>query len=483
MAGVANRAAYLSLARLANYGLMLLSPIILARVFSVEEFGRYREFLLYAALLQSVAQFAIYDSLLYFIPTHPENPWRIIRQTTALTFCTSCVVSAALVIFDLASGGAVVGPYLWQLVLFIMLAVNFDFWEMYWLANHRSGAMFAYSAGRLVGRVLVVTVVATITRDVSATIWSLLALEAVRLTAAVVAFVKLDRSRDEPVLDEPWRAQLRFCLPSGAATLIASVNRQFASLFVAKSLGAVALAHFALGRFPEPVIQVVRNSLSIVLLPEMVRRGKENPEMQLSLWQRATVMNTLLLLPVVVLVIRYADPIVVTLFGHDYSAAAPLMQIFMFSILRECFDFAPPLRAMNQVSPLVYSNLAALVAGAIALVVLVPLFGVAGAMAAAVLASYVDAVWLARSVASRIGMATTRLIPWSSVGRTILAAVVAASVIVSPIWTDTLGIAGIVFAGGTYMGAYALLLKLLRVPEAEMLFASVRRSVAGGSKA
>jgi O-antigen/teichoic acid export membrane protein len=227
----------------------------------------------------------------------------------------------------------------------------------------------------------------------------------------------------------------------------------------------------------------VRNSLSIVLLPEMVRRGKENPEMQLSLWQRATVMNTLLLLPVVVLVIRYADPIVVTLFGSDYSAAAPLMQIFMFSILRECFDFAPPLRAMNQVSPLVYSNLAALVAGAIALVVLVPLFGVAGAMAAAVLASYVDAVWLARSVASRIGMATTRLIPWSSVGRTILAAVVAASVIVSPIWTDTLGIAGIVFAGGTYMGAYALLLKLLRVPEAEMLFASVRRSVAGGSKA
>ena len=48
MAPLAHRAAYLSLARLANYGLMLVSPIVLARVLTVEDFGHYREFLLYA---------------------------------------------------------------------------------------------------------------------------------------------------------------------------------------------------------------------------------------------------------------------------------------------------------------------------------------------------------------------------------------------------------------------------------------------------
>jgi O-antigen/teichoic acid export membrane protein len=170
---------------------------------------------------------------------------------------------------------------------------------------------------------------------------------------------------------------------------------------------------------------------------------------------------------------------VTTVFGRDYAAAAPLMQIFMFSILRECFDFAPALRAMNQVSPLVYSNLAALIGGAIAMVLLVPPFGLNGAMAAAVLATYVDAIWQARSVANRLGMTTSELIPWGSIGRTALAATLSCIVVISPIWTDTLGFAGVVFAGATYMVIYVVLLKLLRVPEAEMLFASVRRTVAG----
>jgi uncharacterized membrane protein len=117
------------------------------------------------------------------------------------------------------------------------------------------------------------------------------------------------------------------------------------------------------------------------------------------------------------------------------------------------------------------------------MVVLVPLFGVNGAMAAAVLSTYIDAVWQARSVANHLGKTTRELIPWASISRTALAAIGACVVVVSSIWTDTFGFAGVVFAGATYMVVYVVLLKLLRVPEAEMLFASVWRTVAGGSKA
>ena len=117
------------------------------------------------------------------------------------------------------------------------------------------------------------------------------------------------------------------------------------------------------------------------------------------------------------------------------------------------------------------------------MLVLVPPFGVNGAMAAAVLATYVDAIWQARSVANRLSMTTAELIPWRSVGRTVLAAILATAVVITPLWTDTFGFAGVIFAGATYMVAYTVLLKLLRVPEAELLFASVRRTVAGGSKA
>ena len=57
MAGLAKQTVVLSAARLANYGLMLISPMILVRLLSVEQFGQYRQFILYASFLQLVGAF------------------------------------------------------------------------------------------------------------------------------------------------------------------------------------------------------------------------------------------------------------------------------------------------------------------------------------------------------------------------------------------------------------------------------------------
>jgi len=70
MSGLGNRTAILTLSRLASYGLQLISPIFLVRLLTVADFGRYREFLLYAAILQAFAQFSINDSLLYCVPAN-----------------------------------------------------------------------------------------------------------------------------------------------------------------------------------------------------------------------------------------------------------------------------------------------------------------------------------------------------------------------------------------------------------------------------
>jgi hypothetical protein len=47
MLRVAQQAALLSIARMASFGLMIISPLVLVRFLTVTDFGRYREFLLY----------------------------------------------------------------------------------------------------------------------------------------------------------------------------------------------------------------------------------------------------------------------------------------------------------------------------------------------------------------------------------------------------------------------------------------------------
>src|SRR5580700_6750211 len=274
MSGLGNRTAILTLARLASYGLQLISPIFLVRLLTVEDFGRYREFLLYAAILQAFAQFSINDSLLYCVPANPHSPWRLARQTALLTLCSSVLVVLVLVALDGSSGGRLVNGYVVPLAAYTLFSVNLDFWEYFWLANGRAQPVFFYSAGRLAVRVLVVVVTASLTHDFHAVIWALVALEGARLVAAGIAMLVVDRSRREPPLREPWRDQLRFCIPSGTASLLAMLNRNVSNVIVARLLGAAALAQYAIGRFGEPVVTTVRNSISAVILPEMVRKDR-----------------------------------------------------------------------------------------------------------------------------------------------------------------------------------------------------------------
>ena len=476
MSALGNRTAILTLSRLASFGLMLISPIFLVRVLTVVDFGRYREFLLYGAILQSFAQFSINDSLLYCVPANPDSPWRLARQTALLTLCSSLLVVLVLAALDTASGGQVVHGYFIPLAAYTLFSVNMDFWEYFWLARGHAKPVFFYSAGRLTLRVVVVVIVAAVTHDFHAIIWSLVALEAARFLVAGVAMLVFDRSRHEPVLREPWRDQLRFCIPSGTASLLAMLNRNVSNVIVARLLGAAALAQYAIGRFGEPVVTTVRNSISAVILPEMVRkeRGGKGP---LGLWQKATVVNAIMLLPIVVLVARYAEPLVTLVFGSNYASAALVMQLYMLVVVRECFDFAPALRAVNRTRPLVESNVAGFVTCSVAMLLLIPLAGLAGAMLAFVIASYVDVTWLGWRTRQAYGVTVAELIPWRSIARTALAAAVAALLIANSVWTDVFGRAGIGLAGLVYLAAYAGLLQVLRIPEAIVLQAWGKRVV------
>ena len=476
MAGVGNRAAILTLSRLANYGLMLISPVILVRLLTVAQFGYYREFLLYASVLQTIAIFSINDSLLYCIPAHPASRWRTVRQTAVLIALSSLITVVALAVLDRGTGGRVVGPLLLPICLYTFLSSNLDFWDFYWVATDRTGLIFAYTSLRLGIRVAVVLVAAALTHDVATIIWALIVLEGVRVLGTLVVMVAADRGAAEPPLPDPWREQLQFCLPSGAASVLSTLNRSLGGLAVARVLGAVALAQYTIARYGEPIVVTLRNSVSSVVLPEMVRRDRESSRGDsLALWKQATVTNTILLFPVVVIVVHFARPLVTIVFGRSYAPAALVLQIYMLAVVRECFDFAPALRAINCTRPLVGGNVASIIACGALLAALIPVGGVAGAMAAVVLATLVEAVWLGRATLHSYGVGLRGLLPWGSTGKVAAAALIAAAVLVPSVWGEIRGLGGIALGSAAYLAAFALLLLALRVPEAYALLAWARR--------
>jgi O-antigen/teichoic acid export membrane protein len=475
MPGIARLAVILSISRIANIGLMIISPVILVRFLTVGDFGRYREFLLYATILQSVATFAIPDSQLYFIPAHPASTWRVVRETNFLTAVVSTLVIGGFLLLNVAMSGGLVGPYLLPVVLYVVLFVNIDFWEPFWLASHRPLPVFVYTAGRLTARMLVVVCAAVLTTDVTTIIWSLIGLESLRVTVSALMWRKLDKSSQEPPLAHIRRDQLRFCIPMGLATLLYLASRNVGNVAVAKSLGAVALAQLTIGSYGEPILLAVRNSLSTALLPELVRRSTESREESLLLWKRTTVVNCVLMFPAAVILAWYAEPLIVKVFGASYRPAIPILQIYGFVMVRACFDFSLLLRAINRTRPVVTGNLAAAIAAGLGLVFLLPVAGVVGAIISIVISNFVEAAYLGWSVCRLYKVSAAQIVPWGAVAKVALCALAAAAVVFGASRGLRVGLFGVMIGSAVYLVAFVALLLATGVQEA----AAVIRRVLG----
>ena len=448
-----------------NFGLMLISPVVLVRFLTVEQFGTYREFLLYGTLLTQFAAFNINNSLMYFVPAHPQSTWRFVFQSTVLVGVTSLTVVGITVIADLITGGSVVGTHLWALAAYTLLYVNIDFWEYLWFSQRLPQRVLVYTVLRMALRLAVVVVAALLTRDVTTIIWSLVAFEALRLIVSLIAWRLTGGPLGVPHAGS-WREQIRSTLPLGFSLVLSTTIRNIGNLFVTRLLGATALAHYTVGTYVAPIVIVLRNSISDALLPAMSARDSKSPAQVLDLWQRSTVVFTILLLPMAVLLARFAEPIIVTLFSREYVEAVPVFQAYALLLIRECVDFGVLIRAMNQNRLLVTANIVALVVNLVLLPVLVVRFGLLGAVGALLVSRFIEGAWQLWQVASLCQQPMGRLLPWASMGRVAVAALLAGAGLLG--WrSDNLLV--VIAASAGYLVLFAALVWLIRVPEARVI--------------
>jgi O-antigen/teichoic acid export membrane protein len=461
-----------------NQGLVVISPILLVRLLTVEEFGRYREFLLYAGLLSTICAFGINNSLLYFIPARPQSVRQMVRQALAMTFGTSVLVVGITVLADYFASGAILGGIALPVAIYVLLFVNLDFWEFYWLALKRPLPVFAYTTGRLIARIVVVVVAASIWRDVLPIVWSLITLEAVRITGSWLAWRAAERSidkADRAAEQSFWGEQFRYVFPVGMALILVTLNKSLGNLFVTKTLGVVALAHYAIGTHIQPVIGVLRNSVSDAVLPELAALKSAKGEGALPLWRRSTVVSMILLTAAGVVLFEFAHTFVVTLFSLSYEPAVLIFQIYLLVLVREVFDFGVALRAANKTTPIVTSSLFAILLNLLLLVTVLPIWGLPAAALAFVISRWAEGLVLSRSTMRAYNIGIKDLARWTDLGKVALAALLASIVLYGSFWIDHFGLIGVVLGSALFMVLFVVFLLALRVPEVNAMLARLRK--------
>ena len=161
MASIARRTAVLGFSRLAQRALAFLSPVFMVRLLTVEQFGEYRDFLLYSTMI-------VHDC-------------RVLRQQQPRLFHTAGTVTRARVLhtgLDVRvlhergrcrhrprSGGPtrpvhVIREYKIALFLYTLFLCNLDAGKCIWIAKKQTINVLYYSLTRLVVRMTVVILAA-----------------------------------------------------------------------------------------------------------------------------------------------------------------------------------------------------------------------------------------------------------------------------------------------------------------------------------
>ena len=99
---------------------MLLSPFFMVRLLNVEQFGEYRDFLLYSTIILTVVEFSANGSLAYFIPREPSRERLYFTQASMFVFFTSTIAAVLVLLFSNYVPSEVIREHKYALFLYTM---------------------------------------------------------------------------------------------------------------------------------------------------------------------------------------------------------------------------------------------------------------------------------------------------------------------------------------------------------------------------
>lgn len=476
MASLTKRTFILAFSQSLTFAVQFLSPIFLVRILDQTAYGQYKEFIVYSSLMLSFISFSIKSNLLYFISVNPGNDRKYVSNTVFLLFGFSLVGVAAVYLAGSYLRHLTTFNFIWPLMIYIFCFQNIDLLDTLFLSKKRSDYVLYWSGCNIIVRTALLIYVAYRTRDVMDIIYLMIVLEIAKSGFTVFYLLK-NRLLGLNVDPAYLKHQLIYILPLGFSGLIMQLNSNVSKVIISANLGASALAIYAIGSQNIPILNIINQSVTYVIFPEMAQRTRQDPLLALKLWAKSNVLYFFLLAPCFFILWVYADVVIDTLFTKNYSAAIPLFRIYLFLLLRRCFEVGAPLRAMNKNKYFVVGNLSSLAVNILLLYVLFELVGFYGPAIAFVAAETFLAVFLAIKIVSTYRITIGALVNWKKIGL-----IMAVNVLIAPIlffrYLVVLNpVAAAVIFSTVYLAAYVAVLRWLHIDEVDLFMSKILKQL------
>ena len=348
-----SQSAWLLFAKTVGFVFSFLLPLLVVRFLAQDKVGVYRQVFQVIATAVAILPLGVSMSAYYFLARERERRASAILNILIFNFAIGGAACLALVFYPQLLGNifrsaeiTVLAP---RIGVVIWLWIFSAFLETAAVANQEARAGSAFIILAQFTKTLLMTAAVILFATVEAFIYAAM-MQAALQTLVLLVYLNSRFPRFWTKFDfRFFREQLVYALPFGFAGLLWTLQTDIHNYFVGYRFSAAEFAVYAYGCFQIPLIAMLSESVTSVLIPRMSRLQAANDKREMiRLTVRAMGKLAFFYFPIYAFLIVTAQTFVVTLFTRNYAASVPVFIINLTLLPFLIWVLDPVVRAYQE---------------------------------------------------------------------------------------------------------------------------------------
>ncbi len=418
-------------AKVIGFGLSFLLPFLIVRILTQDKVGVYRQSFQVIMNALSILPLGISMSAYYFLSRETTRRASSIFNILLFNFVAGGIAFFGLYFYPQLLGNIFRSDEMTRLApligVVIWLWIFSTFLEVVALANREAKTAMVFIIFAQFTKTLLMAGAVIIYGTVEAFIYA--AIFQGVLQTIILIFYLNSRFPGFWRSFEPkfFREQLFYALPFGLAGILWTLQSDVHNYFVGYRFSEAEYAIYAYGCFQLPLIAILYESTTAVLIPrmsELQARG-EYREMIL-LTSRAMDKLALVYFPAYIFLLITAQVFVLTLFTRDYLASVPIMLINLTLLPLSILVIDPMVRAYKELGRTLMSLRVFVVIGLVAALYFgIQNFDLRGMIAIVVVINVLETIIVGAILAGKLGVKTEDWRLFKNVGKIALVSLIA----------------------------------------------------------
>jgi len=429
------QSAWLLFAKIVGFAFSFLLPPLTVRYLTQDEVGVYRQVFLVILNGISILPLGFSMSAYYYLSREKEKHRAAILNILLFNFATGGAACLGLVLYPQFLGNIFQNEEMTRLApligVVIWLWIFSTFLEVVALANQETRMATAFIILAQLTKTVFMAAAVVFFSTVEAFVYAAI-LQGILQTIVLMVYLNGRFPRFWTSFDlKFFREQAIYALPFGLAGLLYTIQTDIHSYFVSYRFGAADFAVYAYGCFELPLIAMLYESISAVMIPRMSRFQAEGRKREMLTTTVAAMQKlALVYFPMFVFMMIVADVFITTLFTVKFAASVPIFRINLLLLPFYCLMLDPIGRAFPEVGKFVLKLRVVLFFALVAALWFgIQHFNLSGMIAIVVVAVLIERIFSLSKILSVLEVGRADVYLLKNVGKTALAALVSGGVL------------------------------------------------------